>query len=105
MPTQSPRLSKPRAKKQLAPKHASADYKSLYNWKWRKASVRFLRENPLCACDECAELIVPKPATVTDHIIPHKGDYEQFWNRSNWQPMNKRCHDHKTAKEDGGFGR
>ncbi|WP_315974057.1 HNH endonuclease signature motif containing protein [Paenibacillus melissococcoides] len=41
---------------------------------------------------------------VVDHIKPHKGDYNLFWDPENHQPMNKRCHDRKTAKEDGGFG-
>ena len=42
---------------------------------------------------------------VVDHIIPHKGDKVLFWDRSNWQPLCKTCHDTKTAREDGGFGR
>ncbi|MCH8683888.1 hypothetical protein L0C21_00970 [Sphingosinicellaceae bacterium A1X5R2] len=28
-----------------------------------------------------------------------------FWDRANWQPMNRRCHSRKTAQHDGGFGR
>lgn len=44
-------------------------------------------------------------ATVVDHITPHKGDKALFWQRANWQPLCKRCHDIKTAIEDGGFGR
>jgi prophage lambdaSa04, HNH endonuclease family protein len=27
-----------------------------------------------------------------------------FWDKTNWQAMSKRCHDRKTAREDGGFG-
>ncbi|WP_304879789.1 HNH endonuclease [uncultured Parasutterella sp.] len=27
-----------------------------------------------------------------------------FWDESNWQALCKRCHDRKTAAEDGGFG-
>jgi 5-methylcytosine-specific restriction protein A len=42
---------------------------------------------------------------VVDHIVPHKGEKVAFWNRANWQPLCKRCHDIKTATEDGGFGR
>ena len=44
------------------------------------------------------------PATVVDHIIPHKGDMDIFWDEDNWQPLCKRCHDQKTATENGGFG-
>lgn len=42
---------------------------------------------------------------LVDHIIPHKGDMELFWDRNNWQAMAKECHDKKTATEDGGFGK
>lgn len=44
-------------------------------------------------------------ATVVDHIIPHKGDQYLFWDRSNWQPLCKLCHDRKTATEDSQFTR
>ncbi|WP_338056068.1 HNH endonuclease signature motif containing protein [Thermanaerosceptrum fracticalcis] len=45
------------------------------------------------------------PAIVVDHIRPHKGDYELFWDESNWQPLCKQCHDRKTATEDSNFAR
>ncbi|RJE89047.1 HNH endonuclease [Paenibacillus sp. 1011MAR3C5] len=80
-------------------------YQRGYDSKWQRYSRRFLRANPLCACADCAKLLVPKPSEVTDHIIPHKGDKRLFWDPKNHQPMAKRCHDRKTAKEDGGFGR
>jgi 5-methylcytosine-specific restriction endonuclease McrA len=41
---------------------------------------------------------------IVDHIVPHKGDQTLFWDRANWRPMAKACHDSKTAREDGGFG-
>jgi len=28
-----------------------------------------------------------------------------FWDERNWQALCKPCHDAKTAREDGGFGR
>ncbi|WP_330164070.1 HNH endonuclease [Paenibacillus campinasensis] len=43
-------------------------------------------------------------STVVDHIIPHKGDPKLFWDKNNWQALCKKCHDTKTAREDGGFG-
>jgi 5-methylcytosine-specific restriction protein A len=46
-----------------------------------------------------------EPAAVVDHITPHGGDEALFWDRDNWQPLCKPCHDAKTAREDGGFGR
>lgn len=68
-----------------------------YNYKWQQYSKDFLKRNPKCIrCDE--------PATVVDHIIPHKGNKELFWARYNHQPLCKQCHDRKTVLEDGGFG-
>lgn len=75
-----------------------------YNAEWRRARLSYLAEHPLCECEECKRLGRELPAEVVDHIIPHKGDKALFWDRNNWQAMNKRCHDRKTAREDGGFG-
>lgn len=42
---------------------------------------------------------VTKPATVVDHIIPHKGDHELMWSPWNHQPVTARAHNRKTATE------
>lgn len=82
----------------------SRPFKYLYNTsRWRKARKLFLQDHPLC--EECKRNGVVKSATVVDHIEPHKGNGELFWNQSNWQALCKECHDRKTAKEDGRFGR
>lgn len=74
-----------------------------YGYAWQKARAAFLREHPLCtSCDDKGYV---QAAVVVDHIVPHKGDPQLFWNRRNWQPLCKPCHDAKTAREDGGFGR
>ena len=73
-----------------------------YNYQWQKEREKFLRRNPLCT--ECMKENKITPAKIVDHIVPHKGDMKLFWDRSNWQPLCKRCHDSKTAREDGGFG-
>jgi 5-methylcytosine-specific restriction protein A len=74
-----------------------------YDGRWRKAREGFLNKHPLCT--HCAASNIIESAVVVDHIVPHKGDKDAFWNRANWQPLCKRCHDIKTATEDGGFGR
>lgn len=66
-----------------------------YDSKWRSARALFLKKNPLCV--KCREKGKLTPATVVDHIIPHRGDPVLFWDRSNWQPLCKDCHDHKTG--------
>ena len=67
-----------------------------YNARWRKARKAFLQEHPLCA--ECLKAGKLTPATVVDHIIPHRGNQELFWNAENWQPLCKECHDQKTGR-------
>jgi hypothetical protein len=48
----------------------------------------------------CADTGDITPATVVDHIIPHRGDQELFWDRSNWQPLCAPHHDiTKTLEE------
>lgn len=42
------------------------------------------------------------PATVVDHITPHKGNSELFWDSANWQSLCESCHNRKTAGEDMG---
>jgi len=74
-----------------------------YSSAWRKAREGYLRNHPLCKKHYDAGHLVP--ATVVDHIKPHKGDKALFWDSDNWQPLCKACHDRKTATEDGGFGR
>ena len=66
-----------------------------YDARWRKARTAFLQRNPLC--NECMKRGKITPATVVDHIIPHRGDRKLFWDESNWQPLCKCYHDRKTG--------
>lgn len=70
---------------------------ALYRSKeWRKARASFLLVHTRCGCGA--------PATVVDHIVPHRGDPVLFWDRTRWRAMCQSCHSVKTAKRDGGFG-
>lgn len=71
-----------------------------YGYKWQQARAAFLgrSENALCRMCEQQGLIVP--ATVVDHIIPHKGDRKRFWDRKNWQPLCKPCHNGRKQSEE-----
>lgn len=88
-----------------------------YDSRWAKAREGYLRQHPLCV--HCLARGQVVPATVVDHIVPHrmawavKSGNEQavaearrlFWNfHDNVQSLCKSCHDYKTATEDGGFG-
>lgn len=66
-----------------------------YNVRWRRARKLFLAEHPWCAQHEREGRYVP--ATVVDHVIPHRGDHGLFWDEGNWQALCKGCHDAKTG--------
>lgn len=74
-----------------------SSYQRGYDRRWQKYRRWFLAGHPLCA--RCGAI-----ATVVDHIKPHKGDKQLFWDENNHQPLCKICHDRKTALEDGAFG-
>jgi 5-methylcytosine-specific restriction endonuclease McrA len=69
---------------------------------WRKVAKRFLFAHPLCLfCNRMGRI---SPATVVDHIVPHKGDLALFWDESNLQPLCKKCHDNtKKIQEIHGY--
>ena len=66
-----------------------------YDARWRVARKHYLRRYPLCL--ECQREGKLAPATVVDHIIPHRGDVDLFWDESNWQPLCARHHNEKTG--------
>lgn len=78
-----------------------------YDSRWQEARQTFLRQRPLCECDECKRLGRIRAATIVDHKVPPRmadairsGSKEAiakarqiFWDKSNWQPLSKSCHD------------
>jgi len=62
-----------------------------YGYKWQVARESFLQSHPLCVEHEKKGRLVA--ASVVDHIKPHRGDMSLFWDRNNWQPLCKPCHD------------
>lgn len=69
-----------------------------YGSRWQKARHYFLLKHPLCVyCEKQGRVTA---ATVVDHIKPHKGDMELFWDSDNWQPLCKTCHDSIKAREE-----
>ena len=69
-----------------------------YGYRWQQASKGFLRSHPLCVY--CERLGKVTAATLVDHIIPHRGDMTLFWDRGNWQPLCKACHDSVKSREE-----
>jgi 5-methylcytosine-specific restriction enzyme A len=68
-----------------------------YGPRWRKARAAYLARHPLCAACQAEGRVVP--ATVVDHVVPHRGDAALFWDQANWAALCKPCHDAKTARE------
>ena len=75
------------------------EYHKLYkSARWQNLRKQVLLINPLCV--ECKNANRFIPATIVDHVVPHKGDEKLFWIYSNLQPLCKSCHDRKTSKEE-----
>ncbi len=70
------------------------EWQALYDYKWRKYRLQFLKNNPLCIM--CLNEGVYTPATVVHHKKPHKGDKTLFWLRSNHEAI---CAPHHDSTE------
>jgi len=77
----------------------SAAWQHLYDTKtWKVLRAECLYVTPWCVL--CAQRDIYTPATVVDHIKPHKGDEALFFNFDNLQSLCKACHDrHKQRAE------
>jgi 5-methylcytosine-specific restriction protein A len=72
----------------------------IHSTRWRKASKLFLDQHSLCT--ECERQERLTPAYLVDHIEPHCGSYEKFWNEENWQGLCNACHEEKHKGERWG---
>lgn len=68
-----------------------------YTKAWERARLGYLAIYPLCA--HCAPRAVP--ATVVDHIAPHRGNMSLFWTTANWQGLCRTHHGQKSRRENG----
>jgi 5-methylcytosine-specific restriction protein A len=75
---------------------------SYYGWydtaRWKLVREKVLFAFPFCAM--CAKLGGNSLSTIVDHIVPHKGNVELFWDLENLQGLCAHCHSVKTSKED-----
>ncbi len=69
----------------------------MYNHRWKKLRRLILRSNPFCG--ECLKAGHHIPAIEVDHIKPHHGSREDFYNIDNLKALCKSCHSKKTRKE------
>ena len=89
-------------KKSNKPRERAGKYSHLYRTpRWRKIRAHQLTIEPLCQL-LCKEAGIDTPATVCDHVEPHRGDMVKFWNGP-FQSSCKQCHDSvKQAFEKSG---
>jgi 5-methylcytosine-specific restriction protein A len=73
-------------------------HKRGYNKAWQRYRIGYLIEHPLCVLCEREGRVTA--ATVVDHVLPHQGDEERFWDEANHMALCARCHSRKTATKD-----
>lgn len=82
---------------------------------WRKASAAWLQQYPFCVLclvqgklnEGATEMAIDTQRNlVVDHIEPHRGDSELFWDQDNWETLCRMpCHDLvKSRHEHQGKG-
>ena len=66
------------------PSHTVPHYKAWYgSARWQRVRTLHRRTHPLC--EMCKPRIVE--AQVVDHVEPHRGDPEKFWDQANLQSL------------------
>lgn len=82
-----------------------------YDWTWRTRALAFLAQYPLCGMrppDGRGQFVAPimsqchdekrvTPAVQVDHVEPHRGDKQKFWDEGNWQALCRECGARKSA--------
>src|SRR3954469_13214123 len=80
---------------------SATEYRKLYHTaRWRKLRDAHKWTSPLCVY--CLEQEIVQEVQVVDHIKPHRGDMELFWDATNLQSLCSECHDGRKQREDLG---
>jgi len=96
-----PGWKSPAERERSSPSRTHPGRKLYASQRWKDLRAVQLAQHPLCA--ECERQGRVTPATVCDHIEPHKWDLYKFW-AGPFQSLCTSCHSAKTAKEPGAFG-
>jgi 5-methylcytosine-specific restriction endonuclease McrA len=76
--------------------HHSQESKEYRGWyslaRWKNIRCEQLAAFPLCQM--CSTDDKPVPANTVDHVVPHRGDPELFWNGP-FQSLCSDCHDRR----------
>lgn len=71
---------------------------------WARLRLWQLKREPLCRF--CKRKGIVTEANTVDHIIPHKGDMDKFFDKSNLCSLCKQCHSSikQRMEKSGEFG-
>lgn len=64
--------------------------------RWTRESREFRAAHPLC--EECLRRGVARASEVVDHVVP-VGVCRDFWDRSNWQALCRKCNIEKGNRD------
>ena len=79
-------------------------WRRLYNTaRWKRLREAHLAADPLCRF--CLEVEDVTAADTVDHIRPHKGDPDLFFDPSNLQSLCASCHSRHKQREERGTAR
>lgn len=77
---------------------------------WQKASAAWIQQYPLCVLCVCrgeynrgvSDMSVSTQRNlIVDHITPHRGDMDLFWDQNNWQTLCRcPCHDVEKSRHE-----
>ena len=85
------------------PKRPKRPWQHLYNTaRWDKLREWQLAMEPLCQF--CKQQDVVTEADIVDHVIPHKGSVDLFFDPENLQSLCKHCHDSVKRRIELGQG-
>ena len=81
------------------PTCSKTDGTSLYNsYRWQQLRKWHKRREPLCV--ECERRGVIRRAEQVDHITPHRGNEQLFFDPGNLQSLCTTCHRAKTTRDN-----
>lgn len=65
---------------------------------WQRMRLQQLRDEPLCRyCAETGRIV---PATVVDHIVPHRGGRDLAFDQDNLQSLCAHCHNSTKQRQE-----
>ena len=90
-----PKTLKPRRVETSRRERLAKMYKSR---RWLYASRAYRKQHPFCVdCEKEGRLNATD--TCVDHVVPHDGDWDAFWDVDNWQTL---CRSHNALKAKHG---